>query len=183
MVSLIDSLKLQFGLLWQNFAPKLHWWTLNHQHVCIECELKKISQLYRPMLMMTINYRFVTVRSNCSTVTQQRGKFAKGFRCEAFQNTANARIETEIGPRSTSYISRFIDFGVKISQKYCKSYQCIQKKSQFGAVYGPYFSKDAETCNVTVNVERYREVISNPFLPKMQNLDLHDGFGTAKLAA
>ena len=30
-----------------------------HQHAYVECELKKILQLYRPVLMMTINYRFI----------------------------------------------------------------------------------------------------------------------------
>ena len=29
----------------------------------------------RPVLMMSINYRFVVVRSNWASVTQQRGKF------------------------------------------------------------------------------------------------------------
>lgn len=46
------------------FAPNLHCWTLNHQHAYVECELKKISELYRPVLMMTINYQFIAVRSN-----------------------------------------------------------------------------------------------------------------------
>ena len=38
--------------------------------------------------------------------------------------------------------SRIVDFGMKISQKNCKSYQCIQKKSQFVAVYGLVASLD-----------------------------------------
>ena len=42
-----------------NFATNLHCCTLNHQHAYIECELKKMSQLYRPLLMLIINYRFV----------------------------------------------------------------------------------------------------------------------------
>ena len=54
---------------------------------------------------------------------------------------------------------------MKISQNNCISYQCIQKKLQFGAVYGgiiePYFFKDAANRNVTVSGERYREMISN----------------------
>ena len=41
----------------------------------VEYELKKISQLNRPVLMMAINYLLITVRSNWATVTQQRGKF------------------------------------------------------------------------------------------------------------
>ena len=72
MVSLIDPLK---RLLWLNFAPNLHCWTLNYQHAYAECELKQISQLYRSMVMMTIIYRFIAVRSNWASVTQQRGQF------------------------------------------------------------------------------------------------------------
>ena len=34
--------------------------------------------------------------------------------------------------------------------------------------------KNATNFNVTVNGERYRERISNYFLPKIQELDLHD---------
>ena len=64
MVSSIDPLKRLFGLFGLNFAPNLHCCILNHQYAYVECELKKISQLYRPVLMMTINYRFVAVRSN-----------------------------------------------------------------------------------------------------------------------
>ena len=74
-------------------------------------------------------------------------------------------------------ISRIVDFGVKISQKHCKSYKRIQKKSQFCAVYGlvaSYFFKDDANRNVTVNGERYHEMISNFVLPKMQGFDLHD---------
>ena len=70
-VILIDTQKRLFGLLCLNFAPNLHYWTLNHQHAYSECELNKISQLYRPVLMMTINYRYVAVRSNWASVIQQ----------------------------------------------------------------------------------------------------------------
>ena len=37
-----------------------------------------------------------------------------------------------------------------------------------GGIIGPYFFKDAANRNVTVNNERYREMISKFFLPKMQ---------------
>ena len=50
MVSLIDLLKRLFGLLWLNFAKNLHYWTLNHQHTYVKCELRKISELYRSQL-------------------------------------------------------------------------------------------------------------------------------------
>ena len=65
-------------------------------------------------------------------------------------------------------LGRIVDFGVKISQKICKSYPYIPKKSQFGAVYELVASLD---CDVSVNGERYRNMISNFFLPKMQELD------------
>ena len=43
-----------------------------------------------------------------------------------------------------------------------------------GGFIGPYFFKDAANRNVTVNGERYRKVISNICLTKMQKLDWHD---------
>ena len=60
-------------------------------------------------------------------------------------------------------------FNKKISQKHWKSYQCIQKKSQFGVVYGLVAS-----LNRIIIGEHYRDMIFNFFLPKMQELDLHD---------
>ena len=39
-----------------------------------------------------------------------------------------------------------------------------------GGIIGPYFFKDAANRNVTVNGERYREMISNFFCPKCKNL-------------
>ena len=39
-----------------------------------------------------------------------------------------------------------------------------------GGIIGPF--NDAANRNVTVNAERYRGMISNFFLPKMQELDL-----------
>ena len=43
-----------------------------------------------------------------------------------------------------------------------------------GGFIGQYFFKHAANHRVTGNGERYRKMISNFFLPKMQKLDLHD---------
>ena len=43
-----------------------------------------------------------------------------------------------------------------------------------GGIFGPYSFKDVANRNVTVNGERYCEMIFNFFLSKMQELDLHD---------
>ena len=45
-----------------------------------------------------------------------------------------------------------------------------------GGIIGPQFCKDAANPNVTVNGERYREIISNSFffLSKLKELDQHD---------
>ena len=84
------------AIQWLNFSSNFHCWTLDHQHAYVEWELNKISQLYRPVLMMTINYRFVAVRSNWTSVTQQRGKILrKNLSVKLFQNIACARIEAE----------------------------------------------------------------------------------------
>ena len=42
-----------------------------------------------------------------------------------------------------------------------------------GGIIGPYFYKDAANRNVTVNGERYHDMIYNFFLTKMPELDLH----------
>ena len=41
-------------------------------------------------------------------------------------------------------------------------------------IIGPYFFKDAANRKVTGNGERYREMIYNFFLLKMQEIDLYD---------
>ena len=43
-----------------------------------------------------------------------------------------------------------------------------------GGIIGPYFFKYASNRNVTVNGERYCEMALNFFLPKRQELSLHD---------
>ena len=43
-----------------------------------------------------------------------------------------------------------------------------------GGIIEPYFFKDSANHNATVNDERYRGMIYNFFLRKMQELDLHD---------
>ena len=48
---------------------------------------------------------------------------------------------------------------------------------QAGGIIGRYLLKDAANryvTNVTVNIERYCEIIFNIFLSKMLELDLHD---------
>ena len=73
-----------------------------------------------------------------------------------------------------------VDFEVKISQKNCKSYQMHLEKVTVGyglsagGIIGPYFFKDAANRNVTMNGERYLEMIYYYFLAKMQELALHD---------
>ena len=53
-------------------APNLHWWTLNHQHTYVECKLN------RPVLMMTINYRFFFYRK-CKSSTCCREMLSNFF--------------------------------------------------------------------------------------------------------
>ena len=169
LVSLIEPLKRLLGQLWLKFAPNLLCWTLNHQHAYVECELKKISQLYRQVLMVTINYRFVAVRSNEPGYSTTWNIFLKDFGCEAFGKYSWCKNWSRTSYRNAEFlvnglmenwpkirffieklclaaklifglmdmlISRIVDFGVKINQKYCKSYQFIQEKLQFVAVYG-----------------------------------------------
>lgn len=41
-------------------------------------------------------------------------------------------------------------------------------------IIGPYFLRDAANCNVTLNGERYREMLSSSIFSKMQEFDLPD---------
>ena len=43
-----------------------------------------------------------------------------------------------------------------------------------GGIIGPYFFKDTANRNITVNGERYREMLSKFLLPKVQELNLHN---------
>ena len=45
-----------------------------------------------------------------------------------------------------------------------------------GGIIGPCFLKDGANRNVTVTGALCRELISNFYLPKMQEIDLHDMF-------
>lgn len=53
----------------------------------VECDTamgseKKISQLYNPVLIMAINYRFITVRSNWASTTWKVKGIEVVFSCE-----------------------------------------------------------------------------------------------------
>ena len=124
------TLKRLFGLLWLNFAPNLHCRTLNQQHAYVECELKKLMQLYQTVLMMTINYRFVAVRSNwAGPLLNNVGNFSKGFRCEAFQNTAGAIIEAE-WPTTTQNFWWMGSWKVGRRSPFLLK-NCVQRRSSF----------------------------------------------------
>ncbi|GFU28592.1 heat shock 70kDa protein 8 [Trichonephila clavipes] len=67
-------------------------------------------------------------------------------------------------------------FGVKLIHK-CMSKHCyIQKKLVFGALYGQVesFFKNDEGHNVTVNGDRYRAMITNFFIPELNNHDVQE---------
>ena len=122
IVSLIGPLKQLFGLLWLNIAQNLHCWTLNHQHTYIKWELKKISQLYRPVLMMTGNNRFVAVCSICySTKWKIMQKYlgVKSF---------NIQLVQELIPNGLPQRRIFGKWALgKLANSLSK--KCIQKKS------------------------------------------------------
>ena len=94
--------------------------------------------------------------------------------------------EWALGRRSTFFIEKLcsatkLNFGsmgtykAELSIFEWRWARRIAKASKwwFGFI-GPYFFKDAANRNVTANGERYREMICNFFLTKIQELDLHD---------
>ncbi|GFW25509.1 DUF4817 domain-containing protein [Trichonephila clavipes] len=65
-------------------------------------------------------------------------------------------------------------FGVKLIHKCMSKHRYIQKNSLIGALYGlveSFFKKD-EGHNDTVNGDRYRALITNFFIPELNNHDV-----------
>ncbi|GFY10771.1 putative DD41D transposase [Trichonephila clavipes] len=70
-------------------------------------------------------------------------------------------------------------FGVKLFHKCMSKHRYIQKNSLFGALYGlwnhwSYFFKNDEGHNVTVNGDWYRAMITNFFIPELNNHDVQE---------
>ncbi|GFU72733.1 uncharacterized protein TNCV_194201 [Trichonephila clavipes] len=67
-------------------------------------------------------------------------------------------------------------FGVKLIHKCMSKHRYIQKNSLFGALYGlmESFFKNDEGHNVTVNGDRYRAMITNFFIPDLNNHDVQE---------
>ncbi|GFX26298.1 uncharacterized protein TNCV_948961 [Trichonephila clavipes] len=67
-------------------------------------------------------------------------------------------------------------FGVKLIHKCMSKHHYIQKNRLFGALYGlvESFFKNDEGHNVTVNGDRYRAMITNFFIPELNNHDVQE---------
>ncbi|GFW23932.1 hypothetical protein TNCV_946161 [Trichonephila clavipes] len=67
-------------------------------------------------------------------------------------------------------------FGVKLIHKCMSKHRYIQKNWLFGALYGlvESFFKNDEGHNVTVNGDRYRAMITNFFIPELNNHDVQE---------
>ncbi|GFY05796.1 uncharacterized protein TNCV_4404631 [Trichonephila clavipes] len=67
-------------------------------------------------------------------------------------------------------------FGMKLIHKCMSKHHYIQKNLLFGALYGlvESFLKNDEGHNVTVNGDRYRAMITNFFIPELNNHDVQE---------
>ncbi|GFV95132.1 DUF4817 domain-containing protein [Trichonephila clavipes] len=68
-------------------------------------------------------------------------------------------------------------FGVKLIHKCMSKHRYIQKTDcalWAGGIIGPYFFKNDEGHNVTVNGDRYRAMITNFFIPELNNHDVQE---------
>ncbi|GFV42202.1 transposable element Tc3 transposase [Trichonephila clavipes] len=67
-------------------------------------------------------------------------------------------------------------FAVKLIHKCMSKHRYIQKNRLFGALYGlvESFFKNDEGHNVTVNGDRYRAMITNFFIPELNNHDVQE---------
>ncbi|GFX00855.1 putative DD41D transposase [Trichonephila clavipes] len=72
------------------------------------------------------------------------------------------------------------EFGVKLIHKCMSKHRYIQKKLTVWCalwaegIIGPYFFKNDEGHNVTVNGDRYRAMITNFFIPELNNHDVQE---------
>ncbi|GFY10464.1 DUF4817 domain-containing protein [Trichonephila clavipes] len=71
-------------------------------------------------------------------------------------------------------------FGVKLIHKCMSKHRYIQKKLTVwcalwaGGIIGPHFFKNDEGHDVTVNGDRYRAMITNFFIPELNNHDVQE---------
>ncbi|GFW62778.1 uncharacterized protein TNCV_2625411 [Trichonephila clavipes] len=66
-------------------------------------------------------------------------------------------------------------FGVKLIHKCMSKHRYIQNNALWaGGIIGPYFFKNDEGHNVTVNDDRYRAMITNFFIPELNNHDVQE---------
>ncbi|GFV97614.1 transposable element Tc3 transposase [Trichonephila clavipes] len=71
-------------------------------------------------------------------------------------------------------------FGVKLIRKCMSKHRYIQKKLTVwcalwaGGIIGPYFFKNDEGHNITVNGDWYRAMITNFFIPELNNHDVQE---------
>ncbi|GFY00761.1 transposable element Tc3 transposase [Trichonephila clavipes] len=71
-------------------------------------------------------------------------------------------------------------FGVKLIHKCMSKHSYTQKKLTVwcalwaGGIIGPYFFKNDKGHNVTVNGDRYRAMITNFFIPELNNHDVQE---------
>ncbi|GFU92438.1 hypothetical protein TNCV_5018051 [Trichonephila clavipes] len=84
------------------------------------------------------------------------------------------------GSMATS-TNKIAAFGVKRIHKCMSKHRYIQKNRLFGALYGLVESfKNDEGNNVTVNGDRYRAMITNFFIPELNNHDVSRSCGSNK---
>ncbi|GFV18511.1 DUF4817 domain-containing protein [Trichonephila clavipes] len=71
-------------------------------------------------------------------------------------------------------------FGVKLILKCMSKHRYIQKELTVwcslwaGGIIGPYFFKNDEGHNVTVNGDRYRAMVTNFFIPELNNHEVQE---------
>ncbi|GFU99676.1 transposable element Tc3 transposase [Trichonephila clavipes] len=76
----------------------------------------------------------------------------------------------------TTFTNKTATFGVKLIHKLMSKHRYIQKNRLFGVLYGlvESFFKNDEGHNVTVNGDRYRAMITNLFIPELNNHDVQE---------
>ncbi|GFX41875.1 putative DD41D transposase [Trichonephila clavipes] len=79
----------------------------------------------------------------------------------------------------TTSTNKTAAFGVKLIHKYVETPLHPEKLTVWcalwaGGIIGPYFFKNDEGHNVTVNGDRYTAMITNFFIPELNNHDVQE---------
>ncbi|GFY18467.1 RNase H domain-containing protein [Trichonephila clavipes] len=140
----------KMNLTWRN-PPAHHWYAAKSPGLSIQCRSSRAHQ--------TALTRFRSGHLRSMTLVQ--GNEAH-FWLNGYVNKQNCRIWSEANPQ------------VYVEAPLHPEKLTVWCALWAGGIIGPYFFKNDEGHNVTVNGDRYRAMITNFFIPELNNHDVQE---------